>query len=129
MNLKMDGLRGNNRLNASRENLAHRKDDLVNFLEDAKCLAIINNVWETLRKDPLFQVSEREITNEMPLNEIRRLSHKRMAKFKEYNFITDDTVAENPMITAYIAMLAMFYPGFAVREQLNESVCTNRCLL
>lgn len=103
-----------------------RLNDLQDFLEDRNCRDLLNKIFGTLENDPLFRVSEEEITGQMSIDEMRHLAHLRMKKWLEYRFVTVEMAMENPLIKAYVEMNAGMLGygwGILARNGLNANVC------
>ena len=101
-------------------------NEMNEFLEDMNCKKFVDGLLETLAKDPLFQVSEKELTGQMPLEDYRHLTHLRAKKWLQYNFLTAEMMMENPMLSAYVQTICgMFGFGWSVlaRFGLNAGVC------
>ena len=96
------------------------------FFEDMHCKKLIDHALKTLEKDPLFHASEKELTGQLPLEEIRHLTHLRMKKLVTYNFTPLEMIMENPLlgayVTAYIGMLSYGF-GLIARNALSFGVC------
>ena len=100
--------------------------EIHEFFEELHCKRLIDNALETLEKDPLFHASEKELTGELPLEELRHLNHMRMKKLLKYNFTPLEVIMENPLLGAYVtAYVGMLSYGFGViaRNALNFGVC------
>ena len=114
-----------NPLDAYRKDATFNVDEMLSYYQDVKCLEIRNNILKTLEKDPLFRISEKELTGQLPVTEIRHLTHLRMKKFLDYKFTTPEMMLEYPLLSAYAAIeLGMLGYGWGLnaRLALNRSV-------
>ena len=99
--------------------------EIQEFFEDMQCKKLLDNVFKTLEKDPLFHASEKELTGQLPLSDLGHLTHMRMKKFLDYRFATMEMFMENPVLGAYVptnlGMLGYGW-GLIARHALNVSV-------
>ena len=51
------------------------------------------NIWETLRRDPLFSKSSQE---DLTFEEQRRMTVKRFRRLQEYDFVTNEEIMSCP---------------------------------
>ena len=94
--------------------------------EDMHCKQLLDKVLETLEKDPFFHASEKELTGELPVDELRHLAHLRMKRLLKYNFVTAEMLMEKPLLGAYFPLnLGLLGYGWGVRLRagLNSDVC------
>ena len=83
--------------------------ELQRHFDDEKCLEMRRKIWNTLEKDPLFQTTEAEITEQMDLDECRRLAHMRAKRICEYQFVDLETFLEYPLVGAALqSSIGMF---------------------
>ncbi len=78
--------------------------DIQNYFEDEDCVRLKKEMFDTLEKDPLFRPSEDEITGQMSLDAYRHLSHLRMKKWVDYEFVTDEKMMQYPLLNALLAL-------------------------
>ena len=101
--------------------------EIQEAFEDMHCKRLLDNAFETLEKDPFFHASEKELTGELPVDELRHLAHLRMKRLLKYNFVTAEMLMENPLLGAYFPLnLGSLGYGWGVlaRVALNGGVCT-----
>ncbi len=51
------------------------------------------NIWNTLRKDPLFIIP----IEDPSINKQKEIAHRRVKRLNEYAFLTDKELMENPL--------------------------------
>ncbi|XP_065054901.1 peroxisomal acyl-coenzyme A oxidase 3-like [Rhopilema esculentum] len=114
--------------------------EMHTFLEDMFCKDLLDQIWRTLQKDPLFQCSEKELTGQMSMEEIQHLEHLRLKRLLEYNFVDAELFIEHPLLATYAPMcfgMAKYGWGLSARLGLNGSMfagtikatCTNPDML
>jgi len=121
-------------------NEALKIHEIHEAFEDMQCKQLLDNILDTLEKDPFFHASEKELTGELPVDELRRLAHLRMKRLLKYNFVTAEMLMENPLLGAYFPLnLGLLGYGWGVlaRVALNsgmfartiKATCTNQDML
>ena len=107
-------------------NEALKIHEIHEAFEDMQCKQLLDNILETLEKDPFFHASEKELTGELPVDDLRRLAHLRMKRLLKYNFVTAEMLMEKPLLGAYFPLnLGLLGYGWGVlaRVALNSGVC------
>eukprot|EP00794_Sanderia_malayensis_P014289 gene14289-15776_t len=79
-------------------------EDIQDYFEDQESLKLIKEMWNTLEKDPLFHMTEEEVTGQMPLDKYRHLCHLRTKKWTAYRFQTPETTMMHPLSAAYFTI-------------------------
>eukprot|EP00112_Aurelia_sp_Birch-Aquarium-sp1_P007737 Seg1845.7 transcript_id=Seg1845.7/GoldUCD/mRNA.D3Y31 product="Peroxisomal acyl-coenzyme A oxidase 3" protein_id=Seg1845.7/GoldUCD/D3Y31 len=114
-----------NPLDAYRKDATFNVDKMLSYFQDTDCLEIRNNIFKTLEKDPLFKISEKELTGQLPVDEVRHLTHLRMKKFIDYKFTTPEMMLEYPLLNAYVGMemgMLGYGWGLTARMGLNRGM-------
>ncbi|XP_072163287.1 peroxisomal acyl-coenzyme A oxidase 3-like [Diadema setosum] len=76
-------------------------------------------IWRTLENDPLFQHSERPLT----MKEARALVFRQLKQLNRYNFISMESIIENPNIIHWFNNAMMLYePALATKFNLNKNL-------
>ena len=92
--------------------------ELQDFLYTAEVVELKNRVWDTLAKDPLFSIPNKELT----LIEKRELSFRRTKRLVEYGFLGSDIT--NPL--KKVAVVAAVLPldvGSVIHYKISIEVC------
>ena len=109
----------NNPLQEWRDRATFDVAALRNLLYTEEVVEFKNQVWDTLAKDPLFSSPNGELT----LNETRELSFKRLKRFIEYQFLSDESIIECPLKgPALVAAFLPFDTSTIISWQLTSEV-------
>ena len=80
-------------LEAYRRLSSFNPEEMARFLVGESIYDFKQQVWQTIADDPLFRRPEKELS----IDEMRRLSFQQLKRVAEYDFLTDNEMAADPL--------------------------------
>lgn len=102
---------------------------LQECFEDVSAKKFMDSIFATLEKDPLFHPSEKELTKQMPIQDLRHLTHLRVKRFLEYSFGPAEMSAEDQFLRQYVPIylgMLVYGWGLTARLDLNAGVSSTQ---
>ncbi|GAB1597420.1 peroxisomal acyl-coenzyme A oxidase 3-like [Argonauta hians] len=105
-----------------REKASFNWKKMMFFLEGESVIKFKTTIFETFRNDPLFDRSQ---DVDKPIEKLRELTFLRARRFAEYNFLTDEQIYQNPLLSwVKILCLLTYDCALALKYTLSDDMFT-----